>query len=201
MTVGVFLSIWEEAGKPIIHLAPGELLRTGKATEPPRYKRATPGGRQGVAGREAEMKETKKRTLTNAPLPSKRGSICCKGYTLSPRGQRALDIMRLARAAFCKPARTVLISIAGPIPGTAGGKRLVQEEGGEMTSWLGKLYEKIWRKVGGKVTEIIRDDQSRLRSFLLVFWGCILAGKMAGKYWWQILLGFLLGVLCGHFWR
>jgi Na+/H+-dicarboxylate symporter len=24
--------------------------------------------------------------------------------------------------------------------------------------------------------------------------------KLTGKYWWQILAGFLLGVLCGHFW-
>jgi len=28
----------------------------------------------------------------------------------------------------------------------------------------------------------------------------LLTGKMAGKYWWQILIGFLLGILCGHFW-
>jgi len=29
-----------------------------------------------------------------------------------------------------------------------------------MTEWLGKLYEKIWRKVGGKPwTEIVRDEQ------------------------------------------
>jgi len=25
-------------------------------------------------------------------------------------------------------------------------------------------------------------------------------GRLAGKYWWQILIGFLLGILCGHFW-
>jgi Na+/H+-dicarboxylate symporter len=28
----------------------------------------------------------------------------------------------------------------------------------------------------------------------------ILVGKLAARYWWQILLGFLVGILCGHFW-
>jgi len=72
-----------------------------------------------------------------------------------------------------------------------------------MIAWLGKLYEKIWRKVGGKPwTEIIRDDQRKSPLvFLLIFLGLgLLVGKLAGKYWWQILLGFLLGILCGHFW-
>ena len=72
-----------------------------------------------------------------------------------------------------------------------------------MTEWLGKLHEKIWRKVGGRQwTEIIRDDQKQASLlFLLIFLGLgILAGKLAGKYWWQILIGFFLGVLCGHFW-
>ena len=72
-----------------------------------------------------------------------------------------------------------------------------------MITWLGKLYEKLWRKVGGKPwTEIIREDQKKSPlTFLLVFLGLgILVGKLAGKCWWQILLGFLLGVLCGHFW-
>jgi len=72
-----------------------------------------------------------------------------------------------------------------------------------MTTWMGKLYEKLWRKIGGKPwTEIIRDDQRKSPLvFLLVFLGLgILAGKLTGKYWWQILLGFLLGILCGHFW-
>jgi len=72
-----------------------------------------------------------------------------------------------------------------------------------MTTWLGKLYEKMWRKTGGKPwTEIVRDEQEQSPLvFLLIFLGLgILVGKLAGKYWWQILLGFLLGVLCGHFW-
>ena len=72
-----------------------------------------------------------------------------------------------------------------------------------MTAWLGRLYEKIWRNVGGKPwTEIIRDEQKQAPLvFLLIFLGLgLLVGKLAGKYWWQMLLGFLLGILCGHFW-
>ena len=47
-----------------------------------------------------------------------------------------------------------------------------------------------------------RDEQKQAPLvFLLIFLGLgLLAGKLAGRYWWQILLGFLLGVLCGHFW-
>jgi len=72
-----------------------------------------------------------------------------------------------------------------------------------MSTWLEKLYKKLWQKVGGRPwTEIIRDEQKRTPLvFLLIFLGLgILVGKLAGKYWWQILLGFLLGILCGHFW-
>ncbi len=72
-----------------------------------------------------------------------------------------------------------------------------------MTEWLGKLYEKMWCKVGGRPwTEIVRDDQRRSPMvFLLIFLGLgILVGRLAGKYWWKLLLGFLLGLLCGHFW-
>jgi hypothetical protein len=72
-----------------------------------------------------------------------------------------------------------------------------------MSTWLGKLYQKLWEKIGGKPwTEIIREDQKRSPLvFLFIFLGLgILVGKLTGKYWWQILLGFLLGALCGHFW-
>ena len=56
-----------------------------------------------------------------------------------------------------------------------------------------------WRQT---VEEIIRDDQRKSPLvFLLIFRGLgLTVGKLAGKYWWQLLLGFLLGVLCGHFW-
>jgi len=72
-----------------------------------------------------------------------------------------------------------------------------------MSMWLERLYEKLWRQVGDRPwTEIIRDEQKRTPLvFLLIFLGLgLLTGKLAGKYWWQILLGFLLGMLCGHFW-
>ena len=68
-----------------------------------------------------------------------------------------------------------------------------------MTTWLGQLYEKIWRRVGGRPwTEIVRDDQRQSPLvFLLIFAGLgIMTAKLTGRYWWQILLG----VLCGHFW-
>ncbi len=72
-----------------------------------------------------------------------------------------------------------------------------------MVDALGKLYEKLWRRVGGRPwTEIIRDEQSKSPLiFMLIFLAFgILLGKLAAKYRWQILLGFMLGVLCGHFW-
>jgi hypothetical protein len=72
-----------------------------------------------------------------------------------------------------------------------------------MTQIIGKLYEKLWRKVGGKPwTEIVREDQKNSPLiYLLIFLGLgILAAKLAGKYCWQVLVGFLLGILCGHFW-
>jgi len=72
-----------------------------------------------------------------------------------------------------------------------------------MTAWLEKVYEKMWRKIGGRPwTEIIRDEQKRSPLvFLLIFLGLgIMLGKLTAKNWWQILLGFLLGILCGHFW-
>ncbi len=72
-----------------------------------------------------------------------------------------------------------------------------------MIGVLGNLYEKLWRHAGGKPwTEIVREDQKAAPLlYLLIFLGLgILLGRLAGKYWWQILIGFLLGILCGHFW-
>jgi len=72
-----------------------------------------------------------------------------------------------------------------------------------MTDWLGRLYERLWRKVGGRPwTEIIRDDQkSSPLLFLLIFLALgVLAGRLAGKYLWQLLIAFVIGLLCGHFW-
>ena len=72
-----------------------------------------------------------------------------------------------------------------------------------MIDLLERLYRGLWSQVGGRPwTEIIREDQKQSPLvFLLIFLGLgILAGKLAVKYWWQILLGFLMGVVCGHFW-
>ena len=72
-----------------------------------------------------------------------------------------------------------------------------------MTELIGKLYEKLWRKVGSKPwTEIVREDQRNSPlTYLLIFLGLgILVCRVAAKNWWQIIVGFLLGVLAGHFW-
>ena len=71
-----------------------------------------------------------------------------------------------------------------------------------MSKLLEKLYRLLYLQVGGKPwTEIVREDQKRSPLlYMLIFLGLgILVSKLAGKYWWQILLGFLLGILCGHF--
>jgi len=71
-----------------------------------------------------------------------------------------------------------------------------------MGKLLEKLYEKLWGKVGGKPwTELVREDQKRSPLlYMLIFLGLgILVSKLAGRYWWPILLGFILGILCGHF--
>ena len=72
-----------------------------------------------------------------------------------------------------------------------------------MSSLLQKFYEKLWRQVGGKPwTEIVREDQKQSPLlYMLIFLGMgILTSKLETKYWWQILIGFLLGIICGHFW-
>ena len=73
-----------------------------------------------------------------------------------------------------------------------------------MSNLLEKFYEKLWHQVGGKPwTEIVRADQRRSPLlYMLIFLGLgILVSKLAGKYWWQLLLGFLVGIIVGHlFW-
>lgn len=72
-----------------------------------------------------------------------------------------------------------------------------------MRQCLEKLYKKLWSRAGGKPwTEIIREDQKYSPLlYLLIFLGLgILVARVAGKNWWQILIGFLAGILCGHFW-
>ena len=73
-----------------------------------------------------------------------------------------------------------------------------------MSNFFEKLYGKLWSQVNGKPwTELIREDQRRSPLlYMLIFLGLgILASKLAGKYWWQLLLGLLIGVVIGHlFW-
>lgn len=72
-----------------------------------------------------------------------------------------------------------------------------------MGKLIERLYEKLWGKVGGKPwTEIVREDQKNSPLlYLLIFlaFGILLA-RLTGKHWWPILLGFLVGIICGHFW-
>lgn len=72
-----------------------------------------------------------------------------------------------------------------------------------MSNLIKKLYALLYLQVGGKPwTEIVREDQRRSPLlYMLIFLGLgILASKLAGKYWWQILIGFILGIIVGHFW-
>ncbi len=71
-----------------------------------------------------------------------------------------------------------------------------------MSRLLEKLYIRLYSVVGGKPwTEIAREDQRRSPLlYMLIFLGLgILVSKLAGRYWCQILLGFLVGVIVGHF--
>ncbi len=72
-----------------------------------------------------------------------------------------------------------------------------------MIDLLGRLYESLWRRIGGRPwTEIVRDDQKKsplVYMLVFLFLGILLA-RLTGKYWWWILFGFFLGILCGHFW-
>ena len=73
-----------------------------------------------------------------------------------------------------------------------------------MSDFFEKLYIRLYSVVGGKPwTEIVREDQRRSPLlYMLIFLGVgILVSKLAGKYWWQLLLGLLIGVIIGHiFW-
>ena len=68
---------------------------------------------------------------------------------------------------------------------------------------LERFYQFVWLRVGGRPwTHIIRDEQkSAPLLFLLIFLGLgILVARAAGRYWWQVVIGFLAGVLAGHIW-
>jgi len=71
-----------------------------------------------------------------------------------------------------------------------------------MSKLLEKLYIRLYSVVGGKPwTEIVREDQKRAPLlYMLIFLGLgILVSKLAGRYWWQILLGFRWGSLSATF--
>ncbi|GAI59286.1 unnamed protein product, partial [marine sediment metagenome] len=57
-----------------------------------------------------------------------------------------------------------------------------------MNSFLEKLYQKLYTKIGGRPwTHIIQDEQKGAPLlFMLIFLGLgILLAKVAGRYWWQ----------------
>ena len=75
-----------------------------------------------------------------------------------------------------------------------------------MLNLIGEFYNWVYNRVGGKPwTEIVREDQKKsplLYLLIFLFLG-IMVGKLAGKYWWHILVVvvcFGLGILAGHFW-
>jgi len=69
--------------------------------------------------------------------------------------------------------------------------------------WLEKAYEWLWSRIGGeKWTSIIRRGQKNYPLlFMLVFFGAgILLVKFCKRCWWQIIIGFGIGLAVGHFW-
>lgn len=73
-------------------------------------------------------------------------------------------------------------------------------------SIVGRFYYWIWHdllKLEKPITGLTQDEQkANPLLFMLIFLGLgILVIKVAKDYWWQILIGFLLGILAGHlFW-
>jgi len=69
---------------------------------------------------------------------------------------------------------------------------------------LSKLYKKIWQATGDKPwTYRIRDDQkNNPLLYLLLFLAIgVFIGKFCKKYWWQVLIIIVAGVVIGHiFW-
>lgn len=68
---------------------------------------------------------------------------------------------------------------------------------------LEKLYEKLWHRLGGRPwTEIVREDarQEPLLYLLIFMLGGLFLAIKARQYWWQILIGFMAGVIVGHLW-
>lgn len=67
---------------------------------------------------------------------------------------------------------------------------------------LNKIYELIWKQIGDEPwTEKVRREQKNAPLFFMLIFltlGILIYAKCK-KYWWQVVLCILLGVLCGHF--
>ncbi len=72
-----------------------------------------------------------------------------------------------------------------------------------MSNLIARFYQWLYSQVGGKPwTHIAREDQKKAPLFyMLIFMAIgILIAKLAGKYWWLVIIGFALGVIVGHIW-
>lgn len=73
-------------------------------------------------------------------------------------------------------------------------------------SLIERFYYKIWHdwlKLDKPITNITKEEQrSNPLLFLLIFAGLgLFVGLKLRRYWWQLLAGFLLGIVVGHiFW-
>ncbi len=75
----------------------------------------------------------------------------------------------------------------------------------ERPAGLGGIYYWIWHDLCKRpepFTSTIRTEQKNAPLlFMLIFLGLgIYLALVARRYWWQILIGFLAGILVGHFW-
>jgi len=69
---------------------------------------------------------------------------------------------------------------------------------------IGKLYYRLWHdilKLEKPITPLTQDEQKANPLLFMLIFLClgIFVVKVAKGYWWQILIGFLLGILTGHF--
>lgn len=68
---------------------------------------------------------------------------------------------------------------------------------------LERLYKQLWARIGGKPwTEFVREDQKvePLAYMLIFLFMGIMLVKLTGGRWWWVMIGFVLGILAGHFW-
>ncbi len=68
---------------------------------------------------------------------------------------------------------------------------------------LEKLYEAIYKRIGGRPWTYITRDESKKAPllFMLIFLGVgIILVKFSSAHWWKIFIGLLVGVIVGHIW-